>query len=60
MQHNIGREEINELVKRRERKRRATMWKEMEDGQGEGARGGIGLYLDGGFSPYVQVFGLSE
>lgn len=27
---------------------------------GRGARGGIGLYLDCGFSPDLQVFGLSE
>lgn len=43
-------------MKRAEEK--VTMWK--EGGQGEGARGGIGLYLDCGFSPYLQVFGLSE
>lgn len=27
---------------------------------GEGERGGVGLYLGGGFSPYWQVFVVSE
>lgn len=35
------------------------MCTEIED-WGEGERGGIGLYLDGGFSPYWRVFVVSE
>lgn len=35
MQYNIGQEEINELVKWRERKKKVTMWKEIKGGQGE-------------------------
>lgn len=32
---------------------------DVERNQGRAGRG-IGLYLDCGFSPYLQVFGLSE